>query len=125
MENTKKLLDDVKNKNGLTSDNALAALLGVRRQRVSDYYKGARSPDNTVCKRIADTLNQPLNTIIALIEIDAAKNENDKKEWISYLKRIGGLAASILVCVSFLLTPTPAKASDSKDSDLTNLYYVK
>ena len=97
MENVTKLLDAVKAATGAKSDNALAARLGVRRQRISDYYKGERYPDNDVCLKIAQAINQPLNAVIAQVGIDTAKDETTKKAWKDYFKRIGGYAASLLM----------------------------
>lgn len=115
MENTRKLLDEVKAKAGLTSDNALANALGVRRQRVSDYYKGDRTPDNFVCKRIAELLNKPFAEVVAAVEIDAEKDEGRRQAWKDYYKSIGGIAAgfvmAIFMTVTFFLTPTPAQAA--------------
>ena len=115
MENTRKLLDEVKAKAGLTSDNALANALGVRRQRVSDYYKGDRAPDNFVCKRIAELLNKPFAVVVAAVEIDVEKDEKRRQAWKDYYKSIGGVAAgfalAVLVGVTTLLTPSPAQAA--------------
>jgi transcriptional regulator with XRE-family HTH domain len=101
MEKTTRLLDQIKEKHGLQSDNALAAKLGVRRQRVSNFYKGERAPDNTVCKRIAVLLNKPLSEIISLVEIDTAKDEKKRSEWREYYNSIGGYAASITAALLF------------------------
>lgn len=129
MENVRKLLDDVKTKHDFKSDNALAAAIGVRRQRVSDYYKGDRTPDNFVCKRIAEMLGRPLAEIIAVVSMDAEKDESRREEWRDYFKRIGGLAASIMLlfflAVTLIVTPTPAEASSSKVSQAQHFVLCK
>ena len=102
METIKSLLDAVKEKNGMTSDQALASALDVRRQRVYDYYKGIRTPDNFVCKRIADLLGKPLAEVIAIVELDAEKDEVRREAWRDYYKSIGGIAASVLMGLIFL-----------------------
>lgn len=104
METIKELLDDVKAKAGVESNNGIAGILGVRRQRVTDYYNGVRVPDNIVCKRIAEYLGRPLPQIIATVGADSEKDESRRAEWRDYFKSIGGYAASFVI--AFLLSVT-------------------
>ena len=123
METIKELLNAVKEKAGVESNNSIAGILGVRRQRVTDYYNGERVPDNIVCKRIAEYLERPFPEIIAAVGADSEKDENRREEWRTYFKSIGGIAANfaglicaVLLSVTLIVTSTPAKASD------TNVY---
>lgn len=115
MENVRKLLDEVKQRNGIESDYALAKILDVRRQRVSAYYKRVQVPDNTVCLKIAEILEKPLGDVIAAVELDAEKDEKRRSVWEKYYKRVGGMAAAValvvLLNVTFIVTPVDAQAA--------------
>lgn len=125
METINELLDAVKQKAGVESNNAIAGILGVRRQRVTDFYAGERTPDNIVCKRIAEYLDRPLPQIIAVVGAESEKDEVRKAEWQNYYKSIGGYAASIMLgiffAVTLIVTPTPAEAAPLLDSNMTTL----
>jgi len=103
MENVKKLLDAVKREKGVTSDYALAKSLDIPTQRVSDYYKGTRVPDEFACLKIAEALGKPLNTIIATVKASTEKDEKRREAWENYMKSLGGLAASFVGGVVFTL----------------------
>lgn len=115
METIKDLLDAVKEKAGVESNNGIAGILGVRRQRVTDYYNGDRIPDNIVCKRIAEYLAHPLPEIIATVGADSEKDEERRAEWRDYLKSIGGYAASVfLSCIIAVASVTFIMTSEAK-----------
>lgn len=119
MENVRKLLDEVKAKKNLSSDNALASALGLRRQRISDFYKGERTPDNYVCKQIAEILQRPLAVVIATVEMDAEKDESRREVWRDYFKSISRQAAATALSLLFVIlssTPAPAEAAPIKES---------
>ena len=119
MENVRKLLDEVKAKKNLSSDNALASALGLRRQRISDFYKGERTPDNYVCKQIAEILQRPLAVVIATVEMDAEKDESRREVWRDYFKDISRQAAATALSLLFVIlssTPTPTEAAPIKES---------
>ena len=129
MESIKSLLDAVKATTAEKTDAALAAALGIRRQRVYDYYKGIRTPDNYVCFCISEILRRPLTEVIAIVELDAEKDEKRRSAWREYYKCIGGIAASIALLfffgVNLIVTSTPAEASERAFSMPNTLYYVK
>jgi len=112
MTTTKDLLDAVKQTAGIESDYALAKELGVYKQLISSYYKGTRKPDNAMCLAIAKRIGQPLDKVIAAVEVDAEKDEQRREEWRRYYKSIGGIAASValLVFTSCILIVTPTHA---------------
>lgn len=96
------LLDEVKNANGLFSDGELARKLDVDKRRISDYRKGERFPDEYTCLKIAESLGQPLDAIIARVKAATEKDEKRREAWENYMKRLGGLAASFFGVVFFL-----------------------
>lgn len=109
------LLDAAKAKTGAKSDGELARTLGVSKQAVSSYYSGVRAPDEFVCLKIAQTLDKPLDSVIATVKAASEKDETRRAVWENYIKRLGGLAASFVftlcVTVTLIVTPTTAKAS--------------
>ena len=115
MENVKKLLDEVKQRNGIETDYALAKLLELPRPRIHDYYKGKTTPDEFACLQIANALNIPLNHVIAAVKVDTEKNEKRRSVWEKYYKQVGGIAASLFVAVllnvTFKVTSTGLEAS--------------
>lgn len=122
------LLDAVKAKIGAKSDGELARNLGIDKRRVSDYYSGHRAPDEFVCLKIAQALGKPLDTVIATVKAASEKDETRRAVWEDYMKRLGGIAASVLVTlcvtVTMLVTSTPANASAATVSGGDTLYYV-
>lgn len=104
METIKSLLDDVKTAKGIESKYALAKVLGVPTQRISDYYNGtgSRTPDEFACLQIAQALGRSYEEISAIVRIEAEKDESRRKVWREYYKSIGGYAASIMMLVSLV-----------------------
>lgn len=127
------LLDEVKRKNGLTSDGELGRKLDVDKRRVSDYRQGIRTPDDITCLKIAEAIDKPLDTIIAIVNAATEKDEKRREVWENYMKRLGGIAASFatvfFALVISIVTPGNAQASNGKDFDTISasnvLYYVK
>lgn len=109
MENVKKLLDAAKAATGAETDYRLAKNLDLPDQRISDYYKGKRIPDEFACLKIAEALDMPLANVIAAVKAEAEKDEKRREEWRNYLKKLGGVAASVAlaVCASVIFEMTP------------------
>lgn len=103
MENITKLLDEVKAVKGVESKYALAKVLDLPTQRISEYYKGQRAPDEFACLKIAEALGKPLNTIIATVRASTEKDASRREAWENYMKSLGGIAASIIAGVVFML----------------------
>lgn len=122
------LLDAVKTAKAIKSDGELARTLGVSKQAVSRYYLGERAPDEFACLKIAEILGMPLDTVIATVKAESEKDETRRAVWEDYMKRLGGIAASVLVTlcvtVTMLVTSTPANASAPTVSNGDVLYYV-
>ena len=88
MEFVKKLLDDVKKAKEIETDYVLAKELGINRARISAYYAGKEFPNEYACLRIAEVLNVSVDIILALVRIDAEKDEERRAAWVAYYKRI-------------------------------------
>lgn len=100
MENITKLLDATKRVFDVDTDYALAKALDLPTQRISDYYKGSRAPDEFACLKIAQALGKPLDTVIATVKASSEKDEKRREAWENYMKRLGGFAAGLtgVVC---------------------------
>lgn len=118
MENVKKLLNAVKQAAGIETDYALAKYLEIRQARVSAYYSGKEAPNEFACLKISEALDMPLAKVIATVKAEAEKDEKRREEWRSYLKKLGGIAASVAlpICAVVILnmTPTPAEAAPNQ-----------
>lgn len=132
MQNITELLDATKHAIGVNTDYALAKHLEIPSARICDYYKGRRAPDEFACLKIAEALGQPLDTIIATVKAATEKDEKRRQTWENYMKRLGGLAASIalglnvavLCFVTTIVTSSPAEAHEYKAASGNSLYYV-
>lgn len=105
------LLDEAKEKAGFGSDNALAIAIGVKRQAINHYRKGRSTPDDYVKSRIADLTGRSLQEVIARIELENEPDEEKRKYWENFYKRLGGVAASIVLGVTLIVTPHPTEAA--------------
>lgn len=105
------LLDEAKEKAKIPSDNALALMIGVKRQTISGYRKGRCTPDEYAKSKIADLTGRSLQEVIARIELENEPNEEKRRYWENFYKRLGGVAASIVGAVTLIMTPYPADAA--------------
>jgi transcriptional regulator with XRE-family HTH domain len=118
MSATNKLLDEAKIKNGYKSDNQLAIALGITRGAVSHYRQGVAKPDLFTMAKLADFTGKKLEDIAATIEAEREENPIKKKYWI---KKIGGIAASIV----FAVLPFPTSAPNAHAaSNITSMYIM-
>jgi len=108
MKTTAEYMDDAKAKLGITSDYALAAQLEITRQAISKYRHNERAFDNFTCMKIAEITGIHLESIIGDMEMMREKDGKRREAWENYMKRLGGLAASLFVV--FTLSPHAEKA---------------
>lgn len=110
MENIAQLLDAVKDAKCISTKYELAKTLDLPTQRISDYYKGTRAPDEFACLKIAEALGQPLNSVIARVKAATEKDDKRRIAWENYIKGLGGIAASVaFTFVVFSLSAMPEK----------------
>lgn len=102
MSKVVELMETVKAAKGIESKYALAKTLNISTQRIGSYYNGKAIPNNDACLEIAKALNRDLTEIIALVEMDNAKDEKRRVAWREYFKSIGGIAASIALVFCFI-----------------------
>jgi len=111
MKQTVKYLEEIKAKYELKSDNALANMLGISRQAISNYRHEGNAFDDTTALRVAELLEKDPMEVIAAANYDRAKSEKEKQVWGDFYKRLGGIAASFTL-VTMIVTPTLYEASN-------------
>ncbi len=119
----KELLLECKVRLKVSTDYALAKALNIPDQRISDYMKGTRTPDNYAAFRIAEALGRDPALVIA--ELSAEEGGKHVEYFRDFLQRRGLLE---LVGVSLLIysasyAPEANAASSFETSH--NVYYVK
>lgn len=100
----KELLDATKQAKGIETDGELARTLGVSKQAISDYYNDKRAPDDYACLKIAEAIGKPLDTVIATVKASSEKDDTRREAWENYMKRLGGVAASFMAGILFIVT---------------------
>lgn len=98
------LLEAVKAAKNVQTDYALAKVLDLPTQRISDYMKGERAPDEFACLQIAKALGESYEVITALVKMETEKDEGRRNAWREYYKSIGGIAASVLCALAVVVT---------------------
>ena len=127
-----KYLDAVKQAHQLKNDTALAYLLGVGQNTVSQWRNGKRFMDNEMCLKLAQALDmQDPMPIIMAADMDRAERAGQRSLWEVFSPRMAhsGLVAllvALLASVTNFATPSPAEAAPLSHSSAPNtLHYVK
>lgn len=105
---TSEYLAAVKAKRNITSDYKLSKALGVTNSQMSKYQSGTVVPGPVVAFRIAEILGDQPAAVIADLELERAEKTgkaDDAEEWKSFVKKLGGVAATILVAMGMGGTP--------------------
>lgn len=126
--NINELLDDAARAIGARSDYHLAQLMELNKARISEFRSGKGTPDTYACTRIAQALGRDPMEIIAMVEAETAKNEQQREFWRSFKfsgmrNSLGLLLSGTLVFLGAGLQAGNAEAGISQDSH--NVYYVK
>lgn len=105
MSHTSELLDQIKTARNLSSDYALAELLGITRAAISSYRRGISHADDRIAVMLADALQIDRFKTIARINADRAKKAEERAWW----KRLAS-AAAIVMAVYTSVSPGSATA---------------
>lgn len=81
------LLDVLRDKLGLTSDNQLAQALGCRQSTISGYRTGHRAMDANIALLIQQKAGIPLQYTLACAQADRARDPALKTAWEMIAKR--------------------------------------
>lgn len=85
--NTIDLLEAVKVKRGISSDYALAKVLGVTQAATSSYRTGNSKISDDVALTVAEVLKLNPLAVIALANAERAKTEEQKAKWLAIAER--------------------------------------
>ena len=110
METTRELLDAVKRRHGLTSDYQLGKLLNIDRALVSGYMRGARYLAERDAFAVAHALEVEPAAVLALVQLEKARTDEGRKAWRDAVKKLGGLAAALVLSISSGPTLPPGGA---------------
>jgi len=97
MKTTAEYLDEAKASLQVESDNQMAIRLDISRQAISQYRNGFRAFDNFTAMQIAKATGIPLDVIITDMEMQRETNEKRREAWGNYMKRLGGIAATVVI----------------------------
>lgn len=97
--NTQQLLDAAKAAQGLRSDYALAARMGISRSGVSGYRNGRSRPDDEMAARLADLAGLDPDATVAAMHAERAANEPERARWQRIAERLqrAGVAACVIL----------------------------
>lgn len=124
MKTTINYLDEAKQKLGIESDYAMAKWLGVGRAAVSNWRVKRNFIDDYAAAKIAEALGIDPMMVIAAANAEREKDVEKRGYWKKYYERLGGLAASILLCVTFIVTPTPSEAAPLLKDESARVYIM-
>lgn len=126
-----KILDALKEKHGIASNAELGRILGIDKRRIGDYYGTERTPTDDDYAKISLASGIREDEIRAAVKIERAEDETERQLWKAYLKKFGGVAASValVTCAGVILqmTPTDAKAKGQgfQDNGITELQIIR
>lgn len=126
MKTLNEYVTELRQRQHLTSDYALAAYLGLTRQAVSKWKRLGLIADTPTAWRIAEGIGVDPAEVIAAAELARAERDHDDtraKLWTQRLRQIS--AACLVVFLGFFhagdASAAPAPAADQRG----NVYYVK
>ncbi|WP_081907484.1 MULTISPECIES: helix-turn-helix domain-containing protein [Luteibacter] len=123
MSATHDLMDRVKERRGLTSDSALARLLGATQATVSNWRQGTRHPQPHYIEKMSNALGE--RAIVWALRIqaerDAKVDPTNSKVWLRWADEIGKSAAAILLVFGLAVYTPKASAFSGETPVLQNV----
>lgn len=124
MDAVNKLLDKARATCSLPSDVALAEKLGVSRQLVSQWRKGANPMSDDRIAQIAHLAREDGGRWLLTIHAERASGAA-AKDWQALLRRFGAAAAlGVVVLMPWSNASAKAVAHEASAQFATNAYYV-
>ena len=122
-------IDRLKQAKGWDSDYRVSKELGLSRQTVSKYRSGTSSTmDEESAVKVAAALGEQPEVVLLDQVVERSQNEAAKSALGSLLRRLGGVAAGVVVAVGAVSGPSPAEArtaSTMTPADAgSSVYYV-
>jgi hypothetical protein len=124
MKTTISYLDDAKEKLGIKSDYGMAKWMSLSRNALSQYRLGKSIIDDYAAAKIASVLEIDPMVLIAAANAEREKDKERQEFWQNFYERLGGVAASIIFCINFIVTPTPSEATPMLKAQKNNMYIM-
>lgn len=129
MNDLNKLLDKIKETRSIASDNALAAAIGVSRQRVSAWRHGTNLPDPVACATIAGLSGEPLARVLGIVGEARAISREEKAVW----HKLAASAAALFIVLGATTLPgvgardaqANAQSASGHDNGDRSIHYAK
>lgn len=99
MKTTVQLLDAIKTRHNLKSNNAIAPLLGCTISAISQFYNYKAVPSDETAVKIAELLSVDPAFVTACIQGERTKSAAVKAMWGRIAEHFGGVAAVLLLAV--------------------------
>lgn len=104
MVRTIELVAQVKARNGLSSDAALARALGMTEKTVARWRTGRNWPDDQTAARLAQLAGLDAAAVVAWVHAERASNPGDRELWKTIAERLATPAAMALAVILALWT---------------------
>lgn len=104
------LLDRAKNRANLTSDYALAKVIGITAGNLSNIRKNRAHPSNEVAVKLATLAGLKEMQVIAEIELRTANSEKKKEFWKHYIESRGIANCLTMTTLAIAISTTPETA---------------
>jgi transcriptional regulator with XRE-family HTH domain len=126
MQSLSDYVTELRHRQNLPSDYALAAYLGLSKQAVSNWKNRGVIADPATAWRIAEGIDADPAQVIAAAELARAERSHDDrlaKLWTERLRQMG--AALVLVFAGFFHAGDAVAAPDPAANAPDSVYYVK
>ncbi len=121
---TVEFLDAIREKYNLDSDGKAAKLLGVSRQRMSNYRNGHDTLGEEIALKAAELLELPQGYVLSCIQAERSKRPQVRDAWEKIAKSLAASLAAAFLGVSALATPTPSQAAPVSEIN-PDIHYAK
>lgn len=117
---TSKILDKAKEKLNFSSDYQLRNYLGIKsRGQISNYRSGRNQPDEEICFKLAEIIEEEPQAIIAAIRLDAEKEPAKIEFWKRQAQRYA-LTAGIIAALTSPASNANFTAGDAVNNKLAS-----
>ncbi|MDO8827476.1 hypothetical protein [Methylophaga sp.] len=122
--NSYEYIQEIKRRNGLDTDYAVAIKLGWKPNKIYQYRDG-QGMDNAAALQVAEVLDVPVLAVIADMEAQRAKDDVTRNKWIQLAKSTGvaGMLALSLNVVPMLVNPAVSTVS-AGELNGNNIHYT-
>lgn len=101
------------------TDYQLSKSLGLPNNRISDYRKHHRKPDEYACTRIAVALGIDPVIVIGEIAMEWEKRPERREWWNDFLRSAGRAGAIVTLALTFTLTSPHELQAGTADGEKT------